>query len=353
MEFFLMNLNRIIESRFLPHWLTRLGVRWSLLRGLRQQYTKGLERQNTQKRALIRKFNRSPIAIHAADANLQHYEVPTGFFQLVLGKRMKYSCCYWSEQNKTLDDAEEAMLRMTCERARIKDGMRILDLGCGWGSLTLWIAEHYPHCEVLAVSNSNTQGSFIQSQADRLGYKRVRTQTADVVRVELDERFDRVISIEMFEHMKNFGALMAKIATWLEDDGLLFVHHFSHKRFTYEFSAANPEDWMGHTYFAGGTMPSADLLLYFQRDLKVVSHWAISGMHYARTLRAWWDRMHDKRGEIEHLLTETYGADTMQLRYRNWELFFLITEETFKLRDGQEYLVTHLLFEKNLHKPEN
>ncbi len=341
-----MNLNRIIESRTLPHWIKRIAVRTTLMSGLRRQYNKGLERQNTQKRALIRKFNRSPIAIYTDDANLQHYEVPTQFFQLVLGKRMKYSCCYWPKYVSDLEEAEEAMLRLTCERARIKDGMRILDLGCGWGSLTLWIAENYSQCEVLAVSNSSTQGSFIQAQADQQGFKGVRTQTANVADLELVERFDRVLSIEMFEHMKNYGSLMAKIATWLEDDGLLFVHHFSHKRFTYEFDASNPDDWMGRTFFAGGTMPSDDLLLYFQRDLKAVSHWAFSGMQYARTLRAWWDRMHTKRGEIERLLAEIYGSDSAQSRFRNWELFFLITEETFKLRRGEEYLVTQMLFDK-------
>jgi cyclopropane fatty-acyl-phospholipid synthase-like methyltransferase len=224
--------------------------------------------------------------------------------------------------------------------------MRVLDLGCGWGALSLWIAERYPNCEILAVSNSSTQGAFIDGQVERYGFERVRTLIANVADLELAEKFDRVISVEMFEHMKNYSALMAKIASWLDEDGLLFVHHFSHKRFAYEFLAENPEDWMARTFFAGGTMPSDDLLLYFQRDMKVRSHWMLSGLQYARTLRAWWNRMHHKRAEIEALIAAEYGQRAVRSRYRHWELFFLITEETFKLRRGQEYIVTQLLFEK-------
>lgn len=341
-----MNMNWLIEADYLPHWVTRFGVRRIFLSGLDRQYEKGVERHNTQKRALIRKFKRSPIAHHVDDANLQHYEVPTEFFLEVLGRRMKYSCCYWPTGVFTLDESEDAMLRLTCERARIKDGMRVLDLGCGWGSLTLWIAEHFPNCEVLAISNSRTQGDYIRGQASQRGMNNVRTQTADVAELDLEKRFDRVLSIEMFEHMKNYEVLMAKIASWLAKEGMLFVHHFSHRRFVYEFDASNPDDWMGRTFFAGGTMPSNDLLLYFQRDLSLVSHWVLSGIHYANTLRAWWDRMHEKREQIERLLQESYGADLAQERYRAWELFFLISEETWKLRNGQEYLVTHMLFEK-------
>jgi cyclopropane-fatty-acyl-phospholipid synthase len=341
-----MDLNRVIEMTFLPHQATRLGVRLALMGALRSQYQKGIERQNTQKRALIRKFNRSPIAVSPHDPNLQHYEVPSEFFRFVLGKRMKYSCCYWPDQVKSLDEAEEAMLRLTCSRAQLEDGMRVLDLGCGWGSLSIWIAERYPDCEVLAVSNSRTQSEFINGRAERAGLKNLRAQTANVADLELEARFDRVISIEMFEHMKNYGALLARIAGWLEADGQLFVHHFSHKRFAYEFDASNPDDWMARTFFAGGTMPSNDLLLYFQRDLHLASHWAVSGKHYARTLRAWWDRLHEMRGEIERIFADTYGAEAVRQRFRQWELFFLITEETFGLQKGDEYLVTQMRFMK-------
>jgi cyclopropane-fatty-acyl-phospholipid synthase len=340
-------LNRFLESQAVPHQLVRWAVRTTFARGLHQQRQKGIERQNTQKRALLRKFSRGPIAHHTDEANLQHYEVPTGFFEMVLGARMKYSCCYWPANVKNLEEAEEAMLQLTCTRARIEDGMRILDLGCGWGSLTFWIAEHYPACEVLAVSNSSTQAAYIKQQAQQRGLSGIRTLTANVAELDLEESFDRVISIEMFEHMKNYRALMAKIAGWLEPEGYLFVHHFSHRQFVYEFNAQDPNDWMARTFFSGGTMPSDDLLLYFQDDLKLLSHWTLSGMHYARTLRAWWDRMHLKQSEIKKLLAESYEPDSVGRRFHHWALFFLITEETWALRDGEEYVVTHLLFRKN------
>lgn len=339
-------LNRLLESPSIPHWIVRWAVRNTFWRGLEKQYKKDIERQNTQKRALIRKFKRSPIAHHTDEANIQHYEVPTEFFQMVLGKRMKYSCCYWPATVTSLDEAEDAMLRLTCERARIKDGMRVLDLGCGWGALTLWIAEQYPNCQVLAISNSSTQGSFIQAEAERQGFNNVETRTANVADLSLEKSFDRVLSIEMFEHMKNYRELLAKIASWLADDGLLFVHHFSHRQFAYEFDATNPDDWMARTFFSGGTMPSDDLLLYFQEDMKVISHWIVGGDHYARTLRTWWDRMRTKKTEIMQLLKGAYGLELARIKFHHWALFFMITEETWKLRSGQEYIVTHMLFDK-------
>ncbi len=336
----------LVARRLLPIWLFRLGVRLTLLRGLRHGYAKGAERLQTGRRALLRKFRRSPIAQQAEDANRQHYEVPTRFFQLVLGKRMKYSCCLWPPAVTTLDQAEEAMLQLTCQRAGIQDGMRILDLGCGWGSLSLWIAEHYPSCQVVALSNSLTQAEHIQAECDRLGLSTIDTLTADVSDVELDLRFDRVVSIEMFEHMKNYERLMAKIAGWLYPGGMLFVHHFSHREFSYEFNAADPADWMARTYFAGGTMPADDLLLYFQRDLRVRDHWRVSGLEYARTLHNWACQLDTRRPEIEALFCESYGRAAAAERLAHWKLFFLVCEETFGLRRGEEYLVTHLLFEK-------
>lgn len=339
-------LTRFLDSPAIPHQLIRLGVRYVFSRSLRRQLHKGIERHNTQKKALLRKFSRGPIAHHTDEANLQHYEVPTEFFKLVLGPRMKYSCCYWPDNITSLEESEEAMLKLTCKRSRLEDGMRVLDLGCGWGSLTFWIAENFPTCEVLAVSNSSIQTAYIERQAQQKGWDKIRTLTANVAELDLDESFDRVISIEMFEHMKNYRALMAKIANWLAPTGYLFVHHFSHKHFAYEFNAQDPNDWMARTFFSGGTMPSDDLLLYFQDDLKVRAHWTLSGLHYARTLRAWWNRLHHQRAEIEALLADKYGPDSVVKRFHRWAMFFLVTEETWKLHNGEEYVVTHMLFEK-------
>jgi cyclopropane-fatty-acyl-phospholipid synthase len=258
---------------------------------------------------------------------------------------MKYSCCYWADGISTLDEAEEAMLQLSCERARLEDGMVVLDLGCGWGSLSLWIGEHYPGCQVLAVSNSRTQREHIESQCRARGLDNVSVLTADVAEFQTDLRFDRVLSIEMFEHMKNYEWLMAKIASWLKPSGKLFVHIFSHREFAYEFDASDPSDWMAQNFFTGGTMPSDDLLLYFQRDLRLVDHWCLDGTHYTRTLRTWLSRLDGHAAQVRRTMTETYGADEGKRWHVYWRLFFLVCAEVWNLGQGREYLVSHYLFE--------
>jgi len=337
---------RMAQSNLVPDWLIRLGIRVMLAAGLKRRYRAGLAARNADKRTLIEKLRQDPIAIHTNDPNRQHYEVSSEFFQIVLGKWLKYSCCHWPEGVGTLDGAEEAMLRLTCERAQTRDGMDILDLGCGWGSLCLWIAEHYPHSRVSAVSNSHSQKTFIEQQCLERGLTNVEAITADVCDLDIQHRFDRVVSVEMFEHMKNYELLMAEIASMLRPDGLLFVHVFSHREFAYEFDASDPSNWMAQTFFTGGTMPSDDLLLHFQRDLRLVDHWCTDGTHYARTLKAWLTNLDGHKAHVRRVLAGVYGADRAQEWLVNWRLFFIACEETFGFHKGREYLVSHYLFDK-------
>ncbi len=240
---------RLVETNRVPDWLIRVVIRNSLSRTLGQRYKTTLEERTAEKRALIEKLKHSPIAIHTDDPNHQHYEVPSEFFRAVLGKRLKYSCCYWPDGNTILDEAEVTMLRLTCERARLEDGMEVLDLGCGWGSLSMWIAERYPNCRVLAVSNSRTQRAFIETQCRERGFVNVEATTADVAEFDTPRRFDRVLSIEMFEHMKNYERLMARIASWLKPEGMLFVHIFSHREFASRVRRQRPKGLDGPNLF--------------------------------------------------------------------------------------------------------
>jgi cyclopropane-fatty-acyl-phospholipid synthase len=332
----------LAETGRIPDALIRAGIRNQLRRRLSELPLGDCEATEEANRAFREELCQSPVALVPELANRQHYEVAPAFFERVLGYRLKYSCGLWSRGVRDIDAAEEAMLALTCGRAQLSNGMRVLDLGCGWGSLSLWIAERYPHCEVTAVSNSKLQREFILARCAERKIENVEVVTRDINQLEFDQRFDRVISVEMFEHVRNYDLLLARIARWLEPNGKLFVHHFAHREFAYPYQTEGEHNWMGRHFFTGGVMPSDDMLLHFQQDLVVDRKWRVNGTHYQQTLEAWLE-LHDlQREPLIPILADVYGEEAAALWFQRWRLFFLACSELFGYRNGNEWWVTHV-----------
>ncbi|CAI5959609.1 unnamed protein product [Closterium sp. NIES-65] len=255
-------------------------------------------------------------------------------------------CCYFPSPKTTLDEAEELMLAMYCERAQLADGQDILELGCGWGSLSLYMGEKYPNSRIVGVSNSSTQRAYIEGQCKKRGINNVRIITADMNTFQAEGTFDRVVSVEMFEHMKNYQLLLKKVASWMKPEALLFIHIFTHKDFAYHFEDAGPDDWMTRYFFTGGTMPADKLLLYFQDDLSIANHWCLNGTHYQRTSEAWLHNFDANIVKLRPILAETYGKEAATKWTVYWRTFFIAVAELFGYSKGQEWIISHYLFQK-------
>ncbi len=331
---------RLLERGLLPDRIVRFGIRRLLRQRLRQQRVAEPDAAQRGLMEHLAALDHGPIAVATEAANRQHYEVPAEFFRAVLGEHRKYSSGLWRDATDDLDTAAAAMLRTTCERAGIADGMRVLDLGCGWGALSLWIARHYPHCQVVGVSNSSTQRSDSERRAAAMGLDNVTITTADINSFAPTGTFDRVVSVEMFEHTRNWRDLLRRIATWLDPDGRLFVHVFTHHSTGYAFATDGDDDWMARNFFTGGQMPADAQLLYCQDHLAIEAHWRESGRHYQRTAEAWLQNMDRDRRALQPLFAATYGARSTAM-WHAWRTFFLACAELWGYRGGREWLVSH------------
>ena len=334
------------ERGLVPDSVIRAGIRRLCRQRLRDIEADDPEASGARLETFIDQMNASPIALVPELANEQHYEVPAEFFDQVLGEHRKYSCCFWGDDVQTLGQAEAEALRITCERAGIENGMSVLDLGCGWGSLSLWIAEHYPDCSVTSVSNSTAQRRHIERLASARGLYNIEVLTCDMNDFDAPRQVDRIVSVEMFEHMRNYRELFRRISGWLNPGGRFFMHIFCHRSCAYEFLDQGPSDWMGMHFFSGGIRPADDLPLRFQESLRLVRRDRWDGRHYQRTADAWLENMDARRAAIMPIMAATYGEDRAEQWFQRWRIFFMACAELFGLEGGREWYVSHYLFER-------
>jgi cyclopropane-fatty-acyl-phospholipid synthase len=341
-----MWIENFLEKDQIPDYLIRTRIRSLLKKRLEDENKGSVELQQSHLMALIDELKASPIAINTVDANEQHYEIPTPFYQFCLGRNLKYSSGYWKHGVTDINTSELDMLALTCDRAELQDGQRVLELGCGWGSLSLYMASHFPKSTFTVVSNSATQKQYIDNEAKNRGIGNLTVITADMNTFTTAERFDRVVSVEMFEHMRNYKLLLAKVASFLKQEGKLFIHIFTHKDYTYLFEVRDDTDWMSKYFFTGGVMPGDNLMLYFNDDLQVKKHWHVNGTHYGKTSEAWLSNMDSHKAEIMPLFEETYGKEQATKWWVYWRIFFMSCAELWNYNDGNEWLVSHYLFNR-------
>ena len=335
----------LAEKGIIPDYFIRQGIVRNCENRLNNENVSNTEKVSSKKQSWIQQMKESPIALVPEKANEQHYEVPPAFFENVLGKHLKYSSGYWPDGVNSLDESEESMLKLSFERAQLTDGDSILELGCGWGSLTCYMASKLPNSKITAVSNSKDQKEHILNRCKNQGLDNIEVITADMNDFETENKYDRVVSIEMFEHMRNYKKLLSKISSWLHDDGKLFIHIFTHQSVVYPFENQGEADWMAREFFSGGMMPSHDLLLHFQDDLIIEDIWRMSGTHYEKTSLAWVNKMDANKDIVMKIFSETYGDDA-KLWFQRWRIFFMSCEKLFGYNNGSDWGVSHYRFSK-------
>ena len=334
------------ERGLMPDFIIRAGIRHLCKQRLHEIASNNCELASEMRTQFFQDMKIAPIAPLPEMANAQHYEVPAEFFNLTLGKHRKYSSCYWPSGVNDLDQSEASALQTTCQHADLQNGQTILELGCGWGSLSLWMAEHYPDSQITSVSNSNSQREFILSEAAKRNLNNLNVITCDMNHFAIDRTFDRIVSVEMFEHMRNYQVLFEKLNQWLKPQGKFFMHIFCHRDVPYAFEVKGDDDWMSQFFFSGGFMPSDDTPIQFQQHLKILKQWRWDGTHYEKTANAWLQNMDRNASQITPVLESCYGHDQVQIWRQRWRIFFMACAELFGFNQGQDWWVAHYLFEK-------
>jgi len=337
---------KLSEKQLIPDFAIRYGIRMLLKKRLDSLVSNNPETNIQNKIDFIHKMNSSKIALVPELANKQHYEIPANFYKYCLGRHRKYSSCYWEDNTKNLDEAELLSLKLTTQHAKLTNGQNILELGCGWGSLTLWMAKKFPKSKITAVSNSSSQKTHILEQAKKRNLNNISIITEDMNKFNPKTRYDRIVSVEMIEHMRNHRQLFKKINTWLKPGGLFFMHIFVHKTQPYLFEVQDEDDWMSQYFFSGGMMPSEDLPLFFQEDLKIIDQWSWSGKQYEKTANAWLANIDSNKEKVMKTLEKIYGKDNSKKWFQRWRIFFMSCAELWGYRDGNEWKVVHYLFKK-------